>query len=162
MAEPNTDKNQAPAKRVVLITREIDAPREQVFQAWIDPSQMARWWGPDDFTIPVCEVDARPGGALNIVMRSPNGVDYPMTGSFHTVVKPERIAFNAIGRDGASDPLLEALTVVTFDEIGRRTRITVQASAIGLAPVAAKMLDGMEADWTQSLNKLQDLFAGGR
>jgi uncharacterized protein YndB with AHSA1/START domain len=56
--------------------------------------------------------------------------------------------------------LLEALTFVTFDEIGRRTRIRVQASTVGLAPAAAKMLDGMEAGWTQSLEKLRDLFVG--
>jgi len=56
--------------------------------------------------------------------------------------------------------LLEALTVVTFDEIARRTRITVQASAVGLASVAAKMLDGMEAGWGQRLDKLADFLAG--
>jgi len=161
VAEPNTDNSQSPAKRVVLISCDIDAPRERVFQAWIDPSQMARWWGPSHFTIPVCEADARPEGALKIVMRGPDGVDYPMTGNFQAVVKPERISFSAIARDEASNPLLEALTVVTFDEIGRRARITVQASAVGLASVAAKMLDGMEAGWRQSLDKLADFLAGG-
>ena len=99
MARTNTDNTGAAAKRVVLISRDIDAPREQVFQAWIDPSQMARWWGPSHFTIPVCEVDARPDGALKIVMRGPDGVDYPMTGKFQAVVKPERISFSAIARD---------------------------------------------------------------
>jgi uncharacterized protein YndB with AHSA1/START domain len=94
-------------------------------------------------------------------MRGPDGVDYPMTGNFQAVVKPERISFSAIARDEASNPLLEALTVVTFDEIGRRTRITVQASAVGLASVAAKMLDGMEAGWRQSLDKLADFLASG-
>jgi uncharacterized protein YndB with AHSA1/START domain len=160
MAEQKTEPTGAATKRVVVITREIDAPREQIFQAWIDPTQFARWWGPKNFTNPVCEIDARSDGALNIVMRSPDGVDYPMTGKFQAVVKPARIAFSAIARDHANNPLLEALTVVTFDEIGRRTRITVQASAVGLAPLAAKMVDGMEAGWTQSLEKLRDLFAG--
>lgn len=160
MAEPKTEPTGAAEKRVVVITREIDAPREQIFQAWIDPTQFATWWGPKHFTNPVCEVDARPDGALKIVMRSADGVHYPMTGKFQAMVKPERIAFSAIARDHASSPLLEALTVATFDEIGRKTRITVQTSAVGLAPVAAKMLDGMEAGWTQSLEKLRDLFAG--
>ena len=162
MAQQTPEPTGAATKRVVVITHEIDAPRERVFQGWIDPNQFARWWGPRNFTNPVCEVDARPDGALNIVMRSPDDVDYPIAGKFQAVVKPERIAFSAIARDHASNPLLEALTVVTFDEIGRRTRITVQASAVGLAPAAAKMLDGMEAGWTQSLEKLGDFLASGQ
>jgi uncharacterized protein YndB with AHSA1/START domain len=76
MAQQTPEPAGTATKRVVLITHEIDAPREQVFQGWIDPNQFARWWGPKNFTNPVCEVDARPDGALNIVMRSPDGVDY--------------------------------------------------------------------------------------
>ena len=51
------------AKREVVITRIFDAPREFVFKAWTDPKHMARWWGPMDFTNPICELDARVGGA---------------------------------------------------------------------------------------------------
>jgi hypothetical protein len=45
---------------------------------WTDPSHLAQWWGPHGFTNPVCEMDVRPGGALRIVMRAPDGTDYPM------------------------------------------------------------------------------------
>jgi uncharacterized protein YndB with AHSA1/START domain len=65
------------AKREVVITRIFDAPRDLVFKAWTDPKHMARWWGPMGFTNPICELDARVGGAWRIVMRSPAGIEYP-------------------------------------------------------------------------------------
>jgi uncharacterized protein YndB with AHSA1/START domain len=68
------------AEREVVITRIYDAPRPLVFKAWIDPKHLKRWWGPGVFTNPVCEVDARVGGAWRIVMRSPDGIDYPCGG----------------------------------------------------------------------------------
>jgi uncharacterized protein YndB with AHSA1/START domain len=72
-------KASAPAsavKREVVITRVFDAPRGLVFKAWTDPEHMARWWGPKGFTNPICELDARVGGAWRIVMRSPAGSAY--------------------------------------------------------------------------------------
>ena len=77
----------------VHITRRFAAPRALVFKAWPDPAMMANWWGPKMFTNPVCRVDARPGGALYIVMRAPDGSDYPMKGSFHQVEQGKRLVF---------------------------------------------------------------------
>ena len=120
---------------------------------------MAQWWGPKGFTNPVCEMDARPGGAIRIHMRGPDGVEHPMTGIFSEIVKPKRLVFTAVARDKEGNPLLEALTTVTFAEQGGKTKLTVQASAVGIASVAPQMLEGMEAGWTQSLEKLSDLVA---
>jgi uncharacterized protein YndB with AHSA1/START domain len=79
-------------EREVVITRIFDAPRALVFQAWTDPKQMAQWWGPHGMSNPICEMDVRPGGAYRIVMRNPNGVDYPMKGVYREVVKACRLA----------------------------------------------------------------------
>ncbi len=141
-------------RRELVITQVLDAPREVVFKAWIDPKQMAKWWGPKGFTNPVCEMDVRPGGALRIVMRGPGRVDHPMTGVFCVIVEPERLVFTAVARDKQDNPLLESLTTVAFAKHGGKTKLTVQASAVGLAPVAPRMLEGMEAGWTQSLERL--------
>jgi uncharacterized protein YndB with AHSA1/START domain len=141
-------------RRELVITQVLDAPREVVFKAWIDPKQMANWWGPKGFTNPVCEMDVRPGGALRIVMRGPGRVDHPMTGVFCVIVEPERLVFTAVARDKQDNPLLESLTTVAFAKHGGKTKLTVQASAVGLAPVAPRMLEGMEAGWTQSLERL--------
>ena len=145
------------AKREVLLTRTIDAPRKLVFEAWTDPKHMAQWWGPKGFTNPVCEIDARPGGAIRIHMRGPDGSVYPMTGTFREVLPPKRLVFTAVAEDLDGNPHLEALTTATFEEEGGRTKVTVQASAVGLSPLAPQMLAGMDAGWTQSLERLAEL-----
>lgn len=145
------------ATRELTITRIIDAPRALIFKMWTDPKHMAQWWGPRDFTNPVCELDARPDGAIRIHMRGPDGVVHPMTGTFREIVEPERLVFNAVAEDEAGNPLLEALTTITFAEHGGKTKLMVQASAVGIAPVAVQMLEGMEAGWTQSLERLAEL-----
>jgi uncharacterized protein YndB with AHSA1/START domain len=145
--------------REVTISRLIAAPRALVFKAWTDPMHLARWWGPRGFSNPVCEVDARVGGQLRIVMRGPDGTDYPMRGVFREVVAPQRLVFTNFPVDADDRPLMDGLTTVTFaDEDGKgglKTRVTVVTRATGLAPVAAKMLDGMEAGWTQSIDRLE-------
>ena len=149
----------APMERELVLTRIIDAPRELVFQAWTDPKHLAQWWGPKRFTNPVCEVDARPGGALRIVMRAPNGADYPMVGVFREVVAPERLVFTNIPVDAAGNHLADGLTTVIFAEQGGKTKLTVHTRAVGVAPIAARMLEGMEAGWTQSLERLEGYMA---
>ncbi len=146
-------------RREVVITRVLDAPRGLVWKAWTDPKHMAQWWGPNGFTNPVCEMDVRPGGAIRILMRAPDGVDYPMTGIFHEIKQPERLVFTAVAVDEKGNHLLESRTTVTFAEHGGKTKLTVQASAIGLAAVAVQMLEGMEEGWTQSLERLEALVA---
>ena len=152
-----------PFDKSIRITRVYDAPRALVWKAWTEPKHLAQWWGPKNFTNPTCEVDVRPGGAIWIVMRGPKGTDYdqdfPMSGTFHEVVELERLVFTAVAEDKDGNPLLKAHTTVTFEEQGGRTTVTVLANAVGLAPIAPQMLAGMEAGWTQSLEKLADLLA---
>jgi uncharacterized protein YndB with AHSA1/START domain len=143
-------------KREVTITRMFDAPRRQVFLMWTKPERIAQWWGPHGFTNPLCEVDARPGGAMRIHMRAPDGVVYPMNGTFREVAAPERLVFASVAEDQDGSALLETLSTVTFEEQAGRTTLTVEASAVPLVPKAAAMVDGMEAGWTQSLERLGD------
>ena len=84
----------------VTIRRTFDAPRALVWRAWTDPKMMAQWFGPRMFTTPVCELDVRVGGALRIVMRGPDGSEYPMKGIFTEVVPEERLVFTNIPTDG--------------------------------------------------------------
>ena len=156
-ARARSDAPTGPMERVVLITRILDAPPSLVFKAWTDPAHLAQWWGPKGFTNPVCEIDVRPGGALRIVMRAPDGAEHPMTGTFKEIVENERLVFTVVAVDRDGKPLLEALTTVTFAEQGGMTKLTVHASAVGLASIAAQMLGGMEAGWTQSLERLAAL-----
>jgi uncharacterized protein YndB with AHSA1/START domain len=143
------------ARRELTVTRVIDAPREAVFEAWTDPQQMAQWWGPNGFTNPVCEMDPRPGGAIPIVMRAPDGADYPMTGVFREVSEPVRLVFAAAAEDHEGNPLLEWVSRVSFAEDGGRTRLTVEETAAALTELGAQMLHGMEAGLRQTLGGLE-------
>jgi uncharacterized protein YndB with AHSA1/START domain len=144
-------------ERTVVISRVLDAPRALVWQAWTDPAMLAQWFGPKGFTNPVCELDARVGGALRIVMRALDGAEYPMEGAFREVVPPARLVFSKIAVDEDGNRLLEGETSVTFAEHDGKTTLTLTTHAVGLVPIAQQMLAGMEAGWTQSIDKLEML-----
>jgi uncharacterized protein YndB with AHSA1/START domain len=145
------------SSREVTITRIFDAPRELVFRAWTEKEHLARWWGPHHYTNPECEVDLRVGGELRIVMRGPEGTLHPMSGVFREIVRPERLVFSVRAVDLEGTPLLEGLATVTFEEQDGKTLLTLQKTAVGLAPIAERMLDGMEMGWSQSLERLEAL-----
>jgi uncharacterized protein YndB with AHSA1/START domain len=147
-------------ERKLKIIRVFDAPRQVVFKAWTEPEQVARWWGPRGFTNPLCEVDARPGGAIRIIMRAPDGASHEMRGVFQEVSEPERLVFTnrALGPHGES--LLEGLTTVSFSEQEGKTTITLDTSAVALLPEAGAMLNGMNEGWNQSLERLTRVLGG--
>jgi uncharacterized protein YndB with AHSA1/START domain len=150
-----------PAEREVTITRVFDAPRALVFAAWTDPKHLAQWWGPRGFTNPICQFDARVGGAMRIHMRGPDGVTYPMKGEVREMVAPERLVFTNIALDDAGNHILEGLTVVTFREERGKTKMTLQTRAIAVVDYATRHLAGMEIGWTQSIDRLEALLAHG-
>lgn len=143
-----------PAEREITLTRLFDAPPEIVFLAWTDPAHLAHWWGPAGFTNPVCEVDARPGGKLRIVMRSPSGSEHAMRGVFEQVVPPELLAFTNIAVDEADQPIIDGFTTVKFQRDGTKTRLTVTTRGRALTEIARGYLKGMETGWSMSLDKL--------
>jgi uncharacterized protein YndB with AHSA1/START domain len=156
MATGNTMANE---DQELVLTRMFDAPRELVFKAWTDPKCVAQWWRPRGFTNPVCELDVRPGGAIRIHMRGPDGTVYPMTGVYQEVVEPERIVFTSAPLDAEGNALFELLTTVTFAEQGGKTKQILRARVIKRTAQAAQYLKGMEAGWTQSLEYLAECLA---
>jgi uncharacterized protein YndB with AHSA1/START domain len=150
-------------EREVKIVRTFNAPLSLVWAAWTQPARIAQWWGPRGFTNPLCEWDARPGGHLHVVMRASEEIakvigraDHPMTGEFTEVVPMERLAFVSTAVDDAGNPLLEALTTIRFAEGNGKTEMVLHASAKDLVAIAEQMLEGMEAGWTQSIDKLEE------
>lgn len=148
---PSTDSEALPA---LTFTRTFDAPRALVWKAWTDPTHMAAWWGPNGFTNPVCEMDVRPGGALKIDMRSPDGTVYPMTGVFKEITAPERLEFTCTPLDDQGEAVFEELTTVTFTETGGKTSLRIEARILWKKPAADAFLQGMEEGWSQSLVRL--------
>lgn len=143
----------------VTLERIIDAPRELVFKAWTDPELVAQWWRPKYFTTPVCELDVRPGGAIRIHMRGPDGTVFPMKGEFVEIVPPQHLVMTNRAFEGeAGNFLLEQITTVTFAEYEGKTKLTVRAAITKSAPEAAGALAGMEEGWNQSLDNLEELL----
>lgn len=140
--------------RRVTLTRSFDAPRELVFHAWTDPEHVSKWWGPHGFTIPVCELDVRPGGEIRIHMQGPDGTVYPMLGEYLEILEPERLVFKTTALDAEGAHLFEGLNVVTFAEENGRTTMTVEARVTRSTPEAAPYLEGMEIGWTQQMERL--------
>ena len=154
-------QNKPLAERELTITRVFDAPRALVFKAWTDATHLAQWWGPKGFTNPVCEIDARVGGALRIHMRAPDGSIYPMKGEIREIIAPERLVFTNIAVDEAGNHIIEGLTTVTFAEAGGKTKMTLHTRGSAVAEKAVGYLQGMEMGWTQSIDKLQAWVARG-
>jgi uncharacterized protein YndB with AHSA1/START domain len=158
MAESNTGSKSAAANGVgmeVRFTRVFDAPRQLVFKAWTNPKHVAQWWGPTGFTNPRCELDVRPGGAIRIDMRGPDGTIYPMSGVYQEIVEPERIVFTSIALDDEGNPLFENLNTVTFAEHDGKTTITLHTRVIKSTDKALQYLRGMEFGWSLTLDRFE-------
>lgn len=144
--------------REISITRIIAAPPALVFKAWLDPKQLAEWWGPKVFTNPVCEVDPRVGGKWRIVMRAPDGTEYPCGGEYREIVYPTRLVFTNCAMDKEDNRILDGITTVNFATHQGKTMLILTTRATAMVDYAAAYLTGMEAGWTQSLDKLQAEF----
>lgn len=152
-------------KKELTLVRVFDAPRELVWKAWTDPKLMAEWWGPTGFSNPLCEVDARPGGAIRIEMKPPGGPSSPMGGIFKEVVPPERLVFTATAffDEKGENPGLENLNTITFEEAGKgKTKVTLKVTVLKFMPAFKAPLSGMEMGWRQSFEKLAVLVTSRR
>ena len=144
------------AEREVVITRVFDAPRELVFKAFTERERLIRWWGPGGFTTPLCELDVRPGGAIFLHMRAPDGTVYPMAGVYREIIPPERLVFTSTPLDEKGNPIFEVLNTLTFSEQAGKTKLKLSARPVMVTPAAAQYLKGMEQGWNQSLDRLAE------
>lgn len=107
-----------PSDLELVITRTFDAPRRLVWAAFTDPKHVPHWHvGPDGFTMPVCEIDLRPGGAFRYGWRNAQGREFFASGTYREVEPPARLAY-VTAMNGA-----EQDTTLTFDEDGGRTTV---------------------------------------
>ena len=152
------------ADREVVVTRVLAAPRALVFEAWTRPEHVVHWWQPVGLEPPVCEaLDARPGGAFRVRLKTPDGIEYVWYGVFREVVPPERIVFeDACEEKGRV--FHRTLTTVTFEDIAGKTRLTIHARLDWVPGRDAKytpdyMRRGWAAGWETNLNLLERRLA---
>jgi len=104
----------------LYIVRVYDAPVEAVWDAWVDPAQVAKWWGPRGFTLTTHAKDLRPGGHWTYTMHGPDGTDWPNKTLYHEVIEHQRLVYDHGGND--EQPPLFRVTVV-FTQLKGRTRM---------------------------------------
>jgi uncharacterized protein YndB with AHSA1/START domain len=109
----------------LIVTRQLNAPRELVFEAWTDPAHLAHWYGPNGFTITTHEIDVKAGGVWKFMMHGPDGRDYPNKIIFSEVVKPEKLVYHHAGDDD-TEPVSFHVTV-TFEVEEGKTRLTMNS-----------------------------------
>jgi uncharacterized protein YndB with AHSA1/START domain len=142
------------AAREVLIERIFDAPRSLVFKVWTQPQHIMQWWGPKDFTVPLCQVDFRAGGAYRACIVSPEGKQYVMRGVYREIVEPERIVFTFAWEETGERGMQ---TVITVDlaEVDGGTRLRFHQAPFQ----SASECDGHRLGWDQAFDRLDAHFA---
>lgn len=108
-----------PTDREVAITRVFDAPGRLVFEAWTSPEHLPHWMlGPEGWTMPVCEIDLRPGGSWHFVWRRSDGTEMGMHGVYREIKPPERL----VSTESWGGNWPETLnTLVLTEEAGKTT-----------------------------------------
>ena len=110
-----------PNDRELVVARTFDAPRSLVWAVFTDPQHLPNWHtGPAGFTMPVCEIDLRPGGTWHYVWRNPHGREFGATGTFREVDPPKRMVQVTRSQSGE-----EQTNTTTFTEENGRTTVTV-------------------------------------
>jgi len=140
-----------PNDREVVITRAVDAPRRLVFAAWTDPVHIPQWLlGPEGWTMPICEMDLRPGGAWRYVWRKADGAEMEMSGIVREVSPPERLVTTE--RWGPEWP--ETVNTLLLTESGGKTTITLTITYVSKAARDAALETGMAEGVEQSFVRL--------
>ena len=133
-------------ERTFTITFERDfvSPREDVYDAWIDPEQMTLWWDPTGAPLASCTIDARPGGAFSFNPSSDHGP--PFQGVYQLLERPAKIVFDALGAVGTVD--LETRDAGTHMTVRIRcgsAEHLAQFIKLGVADGTARTLDNLVA-----------------
>ncbi|MBN9617149.1 MAG: polyketide cyclase [Acidobacteriales bacterium 59-55] len=156
----NSAETSSTADRELVITRLIDAPREKLFRAWTEPELIKQWFAPQPLTTTVEEIDVRPGGSHRMVMRDPEGKEYPVRGVYLEVIQNERLVFTDAYTSAWQPSEKPFMTVVlTFDDEGGKTRYTARALHWTVADCEAHEKMGFHEGWGKCTDQLAALVA---
>jgi uncharacterized protein YndB with AHSA1/START domain len=146
--------------RDLVLTRMIDAVPEKVFRAWTEPELMKQWFAPAPWTTPAVETDVRPGGSNMIVMRGPDGTEFPNRGVYLEVVKNQRLVFTDAYTTAWEPSAKPFMTVIlTFEEVDGKTRYTARVRHWTEADREAHEKMGFHAGWPICTEQLAALVA---
>jgi len=148
------------SSRELVLTRLIDVPREKLYRAWTDPELLKQWFAPLPWTTTRAELDLRPGGSNLIVMRSPEGEEFPNRGIYLEIVENERLVFTdayTSAWEPSAKPFMTA--IITFEDEGGRTRYTARALHWTAEDRQAHETMGFHEGWGRCADQLAALAA---
>jgi uncharacterized protein YndB with AHSA1/START domain len=146
--------------RELVLTRLIAAPRAKLYRCWTEPELVKQWFAPLPWTTPHAELDVRPGGTCLVVMRSPEGTDYPNPGVYLEVVENERLVFtDAYTKAWAPSEKPFMTGIITFADEGGKTRYTARVLHWTVADREAHEKMGFHEGWGQCADQLAALAA---
>jgi uncharacterized protein YndB with AHSA1/START domain len=145
-----------PSDREVVVTRVVDAPHRLVFDAMSNPKHVPQWLtGPEGWTMPVCEIDLRPGGAWRYVYRQPDGAEMTLQGSYREVAPPERI----VSTESWGPEWPETINTLVLTEAAGQTTITMTIRYPSQEARDAALRSGMKDGMDQGFARLDGLLA---
>jgi uncharacterized protein YndB with AHSA1/START domain len=151
----------------VEFERTYDASAEKVWQAWTDPKMLKQWWGPNDVSIPECEIDLRVGGKLYIVMEATEamgeykGTRWPMEGKFTAVEPHSKLSYDAKAwTEGDEDSTtIDQSQEITLAEENGKTTMKLKVTLNKIGPKAGAAVEGMKWGFNQQFDKLEKFLA---
>lgn len=143
-------------ERELVVTRTFDAPRHLVYKAWTDPKYLKQWMlGPEGWSMPVCEMDLRPGGAWHFVWRHSDGQEMEMRGVYKEVNPPERV----VSTESWGGPWPETVNTLVFTEKDGKTTMTLTILYVSKEARDEALKTGMTKGMELSFQRLEKVLA---
>lgn len=146
-------------ERELVLELTLDAPRETLWRCWTDPDLLKQWFVPRPWTIARVETDVRPGGSSLVVMRDPDGNEYPNPGVYLEVVPNEKLVFTDAYTSAwvpSEKPFMTA--IVTFEDAGQgRTKYVARALHWTAEDLEQHEKMGFHEGWGQCARQLEEL-----
>ena len=149
-----TAKVTLPTDEQILITREFDAPRHLVYEAWTTPELVRRWWHADRGEMTIAEIDLRVGGTWRYVMVTPDGLEVGFHGEYREIVPNERLVSTEV-YEGFPDG--EALDTLTLTEADGRTTLEILVEHASKEHRDAHIASGMEDGMQDAMDLLEQV-----
>lgn len=162
----------AEPRQPFTLVREFDAPRDVVWKAWTDVTELKRWFSPQGFTLPTANLDLRPGGIFHYGLRSPDGHEMWGKWTFREIVPPEKlvvvVSFSDAQQGVTRHPMsatwpLETLSATTFTQRDGKTTLRLEWSPLNATEAERKTFDnshdGMKIGWGGTMDQLAAYLA---
>jgi uncharacterized protein YndB with AHSA1/START domain len=151
-----------PEDQQILVTREFDAPKHLVYEAWTTPELVRRWWTSKRGEMTICEIDLRVGGRWRYAMIADGGQEVAFHGEYREILPNERIVSTEVYEGIPDAEAHAALNTVTFDEAGGRTTITLLVEHTSKEDRDMHIESGMEDGLQDALDLLEEVAASLR